>query len=260
MGALLDMNSGNINQFKHLSKFDSLKQFNSSMEQWYIDIHQQKLLTKSELIALKRLVRFSASVFGVCNAKISTIVSATHSDAVGISRSSFKRMLLKVQAMELLTIHHTFNHGKQGHSVYVFNYYPPKGEGNLSPLSDSIEPLQQEQIEPPKTSNLSKTNNNNINIRTDNTIPSIPTKFKELVMCYYEPKQVIELWKCVKNGTRYLTYYDEQQKVNLGINAFKQMICNLKLGYKVRKSIYSYYWGILKKKLDNEHMEIVRGA
>jgi hypothetical protein len=201
MGAILDMKSGNINQFKHLSKFDSLKQFNSSMEQWYIDIHQQKLLTKSELIALKRLVRFSACVFGVCNAKIGTIVSATHNDTVGISRSTFKRMLFKAQEMNLITVHHTFNHGKQGHSVYGFNDYPLKREVSLNSLCDLTEPLQQEEIEPAKTSNLSKTNNHNINTYKDNVIPNVPVEFQNLAKCYYNPKQVLELWKCVKKNT-----------------------------------------------------------
>lgn len=257
------MKSGNLGQFKHLSKFDSLKQFNSAMEQWYIDIHQQKLLTKSEMIALKRLVRFSASVFGVCNAKISTIVSATHNDTVGISRSTFKRMLLKAQEMNLITIHHTFNHGKQGHSVYVFNEYPSKNESDLNSLYDTLEPLQQEEIEPPKTSNLSKTNNHNINTYKDNVIPNVPVEFQNLAKCYYSPKQVLELWKCVKHSTQHYNDFAEQyvdydssvNKVELAINSFKQMIVNIKLGYTIKKSIFSYYYGIIQKKLDTQFKE-----
>ncbi|MGF9738579.1 hypothetical protein ABEX38_14265 [Priestia megaterium] len=253
------MKSGNIHQYKHLSNFDNLKSFNSSMEQWYVDIHQQKLLTKSELIALKRLVRFSACVFGVCNAKIQTIVSATHNDAVGISRSTFKRMLVKGQDMGLITIHRTFNHGKQGHNVYIFNRYVSEVEGDVS-VSDTIEPPQQEQIEPPKTSNLSKTNKHNIiNTYTVNVIKDIPVDFQDLVKCYYEPKQIIELWKCVKNSTRYLTYVDEQQKVYLGVRSFKQMICNIKLGYKV-KNIFGYFYAIINNFLDDEYMKFVRGV
>ncbi|MEK4752284.1 hypothetical protein MKX72_07305 [Priestia sp. FSL R5-0597] len=253
------MKSGNINQYKHLSNFDNLKSFNSSMEQWYVDIHQQKLFTKSELIALKRLVRFSACVFGVCNAKIQTIVSATHNDAIGISRSTFKRMLVRGQDIGLITIYRTFNHGKQGHNVYIFNRYVSELEEDVS-VSDTIEPPQQKPIEPPKTSNLSKTNNHNINIRTDNVIKDIPVGFQDLVKFYYEPKQIIELWRCVKNSTRYLTYMDEQQKVDLGIRSFKQMICNIKLGYSIKKSIYAYYWGILQGNLDIEYKKIILSA
>ncbi|MGG3269679.1 hypothetical protein ABEP16_12265 [Priestia aryabhattai] len=253
------MKSGNINQFKHLSKFDSLKSFNSSMEQWYVDIHRQKLLTKSELIALKRLVRFSASVFGVCNAKIGTIVSATHNDNIGISRSTFKRMLLKAQEMSLITIHHTFNHGKQGHSVYVFNDYSSKSQSELNPLCHTVEPLQPEEIEPPKTSNLSKTNNHNINTYKDNVIPNVPLRFQELAKCYYSPKQVLEFWKCVENSTEYLTYYSNQDKNDIAVSSFKQMVANIKLGYKV-KNIFGYFYGVIQKKLDTEYMNIVCNA
>ncbi|MES9744908.1 DUF1643 domain-containing protein [Priestia megaterium] len=251
------MKSGNINQFKHLSKFNSLKSFNSSMEQWYIDIHHQKLLTKSELIALKRLVRFSASVFGICNAKISTIVSATHNKTVGISRSTFKRMLLKAQKMNLITIHHTFNHGKQGHSVYVFNDYSSKRDADSNSLCDVAEPLQPEQIEPAKTSNLSKTNNHNINTYKDNVIPNVPVEFQDLAKCYYSPKQVLEFWNCVKISTRYLTYMSNVQKINLGIRAFKQCIVNMKLGYKIR-NVFGYYFRILNKLLDKTVNNVIR--
>ncbi len=253
------MKSGNINQFKHLSKFDSLKSFNSSMEQWYIDIHQQKLLTKSELIALKRLVRFSANVFGVCNAKIGTIVSATHNDNIGISRSTFKRMLLKTQEMNLITIHHTFNHGKQGHSVYVFSDYPSKDESDLNSSCAIVEPLPLEEIEPAKTINLSKTNNHNINTYKDNVIPNVPLRFQDLAKCYYSPKQVLELWKCVKNSTQYLTYYSDQDKNDIAVSSFKQMVANIKLGYRV-KNIFGYFYGVIQKKLDAEYMDVVHNA
>jgi hypothetical protein len=230
------------------------------MEQWYLDIHQQKLLTKSELIALKRLVRFSASVFGVCNAKIGTIVSATHNNNFGISRSSFKRMLLKAQEMSLITIHHTFNNGKQGHSVYVFNCYQSTKESNLNSLQDLIEPLQREQIGPAETSNLFKTNNLNINIRKDNVIKGIPIEFSSLVMAYgYTPRETIELWKCVRNLTQhynefiedYVDYYAGLDKCWLGIRTFKQCIVNMKLGYYIR-NIYGYFYKVCEQFLNAE--------
>lgn len=252
------LKSGNIEQFKDLSQFDNLKSFNSSIEQWMIDYKSE--FTKGELIALKRLIRFCAKVYGVSNAKIQSIVSATHIDSVGISRSTFKRMLLKAQEMNLITIHHTFNHGKQGHSVYVFNDYKSKREANLNSLCDTVEPLQQEEIEPPKTSNLSKTNNHNINTYKDNVIPNVPVEFQNLAKCYYSPKQVLELWKCVKHSTQhyndfagqYVDYDPNIDKVELAISSFKQMIVNIKLGYKIKKSIFSYFYGIIQHKLDNQ--------
>ncbi|WP_427124781.1 hypothetical protein ACQCPP_12600 [Priestia megaterium] len=254
------MKSGHVSNFQQLSKFNTLKDFNTSMEQWYLDIHQQKLLTKSELIALKRLVRFSASVFGVCNAKIGTIVAATHNGNFGISRSTFKRMLLKVQEINLITIHHTFNNGKQGHSVYVFNCYQSTKESNSDPLQDSIEPLQQEQIEPAETINLSKANKHNIDIRKDNVIKGIPIEFSSLVMTYgYTPRETIEFWKCVRNLTQhynefiedYVDYYAGLDKCWLGIRTFKQCIVNMKLGYNIR-NIYGYFYKICEQILNAE--------
>ncbi|MBU8852926.1 hypothetical protein BGM24_13160 [Bacillus sp. FJAT-26377] len=191
--------------------------------------------------------------------KKSTIVSATHNDTVGISQSTFKRMLLKAQKMSLITIHPTFNHGRQGHSVYVFNEYPSKNESDSNSLCDTAEPLQQEEIEPPKTSNLFKTNNHNINTYEDNVIRNVPAEFQNFAKCYYSPKQVLEVWKCVKISTCYLAYMNHLEKINLGIRAFKQCIVNMKLGCKVR-NIFGYFFSILNAFLDTEYMDIVRNA
>lgn len=254
MGVLI-MKSGNIEQFKHLSKFKDGKDFNNHIEQWMVDFKNR--FTKGELIGLKRLIRYSCKYAGISNAKIQTLVSATHNDGIGISRSTFERMLRKAKLYGILTVHNTFCGSNQRHNVYVFNSYKSttqiESETSINEAPETIDVPNQE------TSQV-KTNNMLIDTYKDNVIPNVPLEFQELVKCYYEPKQIIELWKCVKDSTSYLTYYNEQEKINLGINAFRQMICNLKLGYKVRKSIYSYYWGILEKRLDNEHMEIVRGA
>lgn len=91
------MQSGNIEQYKRLTQFRDLKSFNNHFEQWMTDLKDK--FTKSETIALKRLVRFSASIPGVCYAKIQTMVAATHklSEMGGISRSSFERMVRKAK-------------------------------------------------------------------------------------------------------------------------------------------------------------------
>jgi hypothetical protein len=117
------MKQGNIESFKQLSQFNDLKDFNNNIEQWMIDLKSK--FTKSELIALKRLVRFSAKVFGVCNAKIGTIVSATHeNNNVGISRSTFKRMVSKAKEFGLLVVTEMERrNGSQTSNLYVFNRY-----------------------------------------------------------------------------------------------------------------------------------------
>ncbi|MFB8424058.1 hypothetical protein ACFC4S_18800 [Priestia megaterium] len=81
------MKSGNIEQFKHLSNFNDIKEFNNHIEQWMVDFKRQ--FTKGELIGLKRLTRYSCKYAGISNAKIQTIVSATHNNEIGISSSTF---------------------------------------------------------------------------------------------------------------------------------------------------------------------------
>jgi hypothetical protein len=140
--------SGNINNFKHLSQFSNIKDFNNHFEQWMLDV--KKEFTKSELVALKRLVRFSAKVYGVCNAKIGTLTKATHElDGAGISRITFKRMVIKAKQFGLLTVHETERkNGSKSSNIYVFNSY-----------STGSEPSEVGKLNQPQTDNLSKTNN-----------------------------------------------------------------------------------------------------
>jgi len=252
-GEYKNMKSGNIENFKHLSSFKSTKEFNNHIEQWMVDIKHE--FTKSELVALKRLIRFACKYAGVSNAKIQTIVSATHKDAVGVSRSTFERMLRKAKNYGLVTVHNTFCGSNQRHNVYVFNCYQ-----SLNTIESDVSTNEvPEIIDVPNQETSQDKTDNNINIRTDNVIKGIPVEFQGLVRYYYEPKKIIELWKCVENSTRYLTYVDEQQKVYLGVRAFKQVICNMKLGYNV-KNIFGYFHAIINNFLDEEYKEIVRGG
>ena len=71
----------NIKNFKEYSQFESLKDFNNNIEQWMFEY--KKHFTESELIALKRLIRYSAKIPGVCTARINTIIEATNKKANG---------------------------------------------------------------------------------------------------------------------------------------------------------------------------------
>ncbi|KJE26758.1 hypothetical protein LG52_72 [Geobacillus kaustophilus] len=264
------MKSGNIEQFKHLSQFRDLKDFNNNIEQWMIDLKSK--FTKSELIALKRLIRFSAKVAGVCNAKIATIVSATHElDGIGISRSTFKRMVTKAKAFGLLTVYETERkNGSQSSNLYVFNRYPVKEDVSFS---QTIELPKEEKLDCPQTSNLSKTSNqNNINKRNKNvsdnkylgdkldgsfTSSRVPVEFRDLVKCFYDDYKVIEeMWKVIQIQTYYLSYYTQQNRIELAIDSFKQLVRNIKQGRKVR-NIFGYFFRIVQKKLDEEYKSIL---
>ncbi|MBE2939089.1 hypothetical protein, partial [Anoxybacillus flavithermus] len=203
------MKAGNIEQFKHLSQFRDLKDFNNNIEQWMIDLKSK--FTKSELIALKRLIRFSAKVAGVCNAKIATIVSATHElDGVGISRSTFKRMVTKAKAFGLLTVYETERkNGSQSSNLYVFNRYPVKEDVSFS---QTIELPKEKKLNCPQTSNLSKTSNH-INKRNDNVLDGsytskrVPVEFRDFVKYFFDDAKTIEeLWKVIQIQTYYYTY------------------------------------------------------
>ncbi|MFE7078672.1 hypothetical protein [Priestia megaterium] len=246
------MKSGNIEQFIHLSKFIDKDEFNSHIEQWMVDFKSQ--FTKSELIGLKRLIRYSCKYAGISNAKIQTLVSATHNKEIGISRSTFERMLRKAKQYGILTVHNTFCGSNQRHNVYVFNRYQSikqvESQSSVNEVPETIDVPNQE------TSQV-KTNNILIDTYKDNVIPDVPIRFQELVKCYVTPKQVLELWKCVKNSTQYLTHYTDPERTKLAITSFRQMIVNLKLGYKIKKSIFCYYYGILQGKLDEEYRGLI---
>lgn len=244
------MKMASIENFNHLSQFKDLKDFNNNIEQWMIDI--KSMFTKSELIALKRLIRFSAKVAGVCNAKIATIVSATHNDAVGISRSTFKRMINKAKEQGLLLVNEAVRkNGSKTSNVYVFKRFCGQAEPSES----------QKLNHPIKTNNLSKTSKINNYIRNhavdkslqdeyklDATFVSnrVPSEFVSIVRCLYDDAVVIEeYWRLAEIAAA--IYNINNQKLEIAINAFRQLIRKLKFG-KVNNS-YGYYYGILLKKL-----------
>ncbi|WP_246141219.1 hypothetical protein [Bacillus marasmi] len=115
----------NIEDFAQYSQFESLAEFNKHIEMWMMEV--KKCCSKSEYVGLKCLVRFSAKVPGVCNAKIGTMVKTIHDDANGhgISRSTFKRMIKKAIELGLLTVHETTRkNGSQTSNLYIFNRCP----------------------------------------------------------------------------------------------------------------------------------------
>lgn len=257
------MKSGNINQFKHLSQFDSIKSFNSSIEQWMVDYKSE--FTKSELIALRVLKRYAAKVYGVCFACVNTLIKATSQQGEPISESTFHRMrrkAIKIGIIKVITTRQTYgkNKNRQGANIWVFQAY--KSDDTLE-IEDDVQgsPTQKDSINsrltPPKTNKLSKTNNIKNIRKTFNCIKDIPDFYQEWLESFNcSPKQIVEFWRCVRLATRYLTHYSKQDKINLGIRAFEQMYSNKKLGYKV-KNAFAYYTTIIHSFLDREYNELI---
>ncbi|MEH7120087.1 hypothetical protein V7128_22085 [Neobacillus vireti] len=244
----MNLKSGNIEIFEQYSQFKNLEEFNHHMEMWLLD--HKKDFSKGELIGLKRLVRFSAKIPGVCNAKIGTILKAINQPYKEniLSRSTFKRMILKGKQMGIFTVYETErSNGSQSSNLYVFNRFP------------TSEPPKQESMSLPKeTINLLKTKKDQkINKRKeepsklDYTYVSnrVPQPFVELVKCIFPDAKVIEEYWRMAHIIAYGYELDHETDliVNLAIQSFKQLIRKLKWTKTVKKPI-AYFCGILKEK------------
>ncbi|MEC1786057.1 hypothetical protein [Schinkia azotoformans] len=251
----MSLKQANIQQFKEYSQFTSLKDFNNQMEQWFVDLKSK--FSKGETIAIKHLIRFSASVFGVSNAKIGTILKAIH-EKLGenaISRSTFKRAILKAKEHGLLTVHEGVRkNGSQSSNLYCFNRYPVK----VFSISTENEPPEAEKLDYPNTSNLSNTNNQDINKRNQPldytyTSESVPKKFVELVKIHVnipENWKIIEgLWDRVKIAAwKNSMETHPETMLDIAILAFKQTIRKSRV--ISLKSKFGYFYGILNRKFD----------
>ncbi|MCM2982293.1 hypothetical protein M3599_15310 [Niallia circulans] len=246
------MRMSSIENFNHLSQFKDIKDFNNNVEQWMIDLKAK--FTKSELIALKRLIRFSAKVVGVCNARIGTLTAATFEDGNGISRSTFKRMVMKAKEMRILTVHETVRtNGSQSSNIYVFNRFE----------------LPKEKImDHHKTNNLSKTININNNLRTTNdkcekmkpiighkkeldsnfVSERVPKPFVNLVKYFFNSAKTIEeYWKMVEiSAFKQKINLNSKEILEVALQAFRLLIRKLKLG-KIKSEIGFFYGVCIKK-------------
>lgn len=120
----MTIKSGVIEGFEEYSQFASLKEFNHHLEMW-LAVHKHDF-SKGELVGLKRLARFAAKIPGVSNAKIGTVLKAIHEEynELGISRSTFKRMIIKASNLGIFTVYETERkNGSQSSNLYVFNRF-----------------------------------------------------------------------------------------------------------------------------------------
>jgi hypothetical protein len=251
----MSIKSGIIEGFEGYSQFVSLIDFNQSMEMWLLE-HKSDF-SKGELMGLKRLVRFAAKIPGVCNAKIGTILKAIHEEYHdnGISRSTFKRMVLKAKEIGMMTVHETERkNGSQSSNLYVFNPFP------------SNEPPKVEKMNQPKeTSNLLKTDKDQKNnkrkeepFELEHTYVSsrIPQEFVQLVRYFYsDAKTIEEYWHMTEIAAYRNNSETERERVlEVAIESFKQLVRKMKLTNGVKKPI-AYFYGILNKQFKHRYYE-----
>ncbi|MFH7820073.1 hypothetical protein [Neobacillus thermocopriae] len=137
----MNLKSGNMEQLKAFSQFESLKEFNAHFEKWLVN--HKRDFTKGEWVGLKCLARFAAKVPGVANTKIETILKTIHEEynENGISRSTFKRMTQKAIQLGVLTVLKTEReNGSQSSNLYIFNRYPID-ESSKEKLLNEIETM-----------------------------------------------------------------------------------------------------------------------
>ena len=248
---MLHLKSGNIEKFEQYSQFRTLQEFNHHIEMWLLE-HKQTF-SKGELIGLKRLVRYAAKIPGVCNAKIGTVLKSIHEEYHnnGISRSTFKRMILKAKELGILTVFETERkNGSQTSNLYQFNRFP------------SNEPPKEETVNHPKeASNLLKTEKDQKikkrieePAKLDHTYVSdrVPQPFVQLVKCFFNnAKTIEEYWKMAKI-TAYQNLWENDPGLiqDVAIQSFKQLINKLKFSRNIQNP-FAYFYGISYNKFCN---------
>ncbi|WP_238579138.1 hypothetical protein [Neobacillus niacini] len=250
----MNLKSGSIEGFERYSQFKSVKEFNTHVEMW-LAVKKQEF-SKGELIGLKRLVRFSVKVPGVSNAKVGTLLKAINDEyqGNGISRSTFKRMIIKAREFGILTIYETERiNGSQSSNLYCFNRFP------------ASEPPKVKKMDQPKeTNNPLKTNikknskRNEAPIELDNTFVSdkVPQAFVQLVKYFFsDAKTIEEYWHMVQIAAfRFECDKEKEDVLAIAIQSFKQLIRKLKSTKLVVKPI-AFFYGILTNKLKEFYLE-----
>ncbi len=242
----MNLKTGSIDQFKEYSQFSSLTEFNTHFEMWMSKLKDE--FSKGELVALKRLVRYSAKLPGVSNAKIGTMLKAIHEEynGNGISRSTFKRMIGKANALGLFTVHETERkNGSQSSNLYVFNRFPQSEPPKAKQMNHQY-----------KASIPSKTNNKEIKVRKETSLDDtytsnrVPKPFIDLVKYFFPvAKTIEEYWKMTTLAIKRSQFsLDSTETIDLAIQSFKQLIGKIKSTTTVKNPI-AYYYGILAKKL-----------
>jgi N-acetylglutamate synthase-like GNAT family acetyltransferase len=253
---IVSIKSGNTEEFKQFSQFSSLQEFNQHTEIWLLE-HKHDF-TKGELVGLKRLVRFAAKVPGICNAKIGTILKSIHAqyDDNGISRSTFKRMILKAKEFGIITVFETERkNGSQSSNLYQFNRFP----SNELPEEEKLNHQY-------KTSNLLKTNNQKINKRYEKpstfdysyVSSTVPQPFVQLIKCFFsDAKTIEEYWHMVQiTALRFECTNDTEDILDITIQAFRQLIRKIKRTNLVKNPI-AYFYGILNNNFMTFYLEKV---
>ena len=265
------MRAGNIYQFKNMSKFQTVAEFNQHKDM-FLQQHPD-LFTRSEYIAFEVLSQYSVVVPGVANAKIATLVAACSKKQGGISRATFMRMLRKVKATGFLKVHNTYRtSGGLAHNIFVFHPIDAPTE-TLLIHRDTKETPSQSKVQSTKTkqesinllSNLENKDQNirqekNVTIFTPSTshkpqlqdldhtfVPSnVPAYFIQSVKPYYDrADEIYTFWhKALIAYKKFNFRTPIEQLTPTIIEAFKTTVFLYKKR-KIKTSFTQYFYGTL---------------
>ncbi|WP_257391696.1 hypothetical protein [Mesobacillus jeotgali] len=234
---------------------------------------KKRFFSKGELIGLKRLARFAAKVPGVANAKIGTVLKAIYEEygEMGISRSTFKRMILKASGIGIFTVYETARkNGSQSSNLYVFNRFP------MNELPDGVQLSHQYKTIIPSETNIKKNNKREENAAEQQSAKitelksiaeqapdehlfvsdRVPVDFVNLVKYFYPTaKSIEEFWR-MSMVAAYRNNYEKDTGLllSLSLDSFKQLVRKLKSKVELKNPM-AYFTGILNKKFQERYFE-----
>ncbi|MCM3717711.1 hypothetical protein [Fictibacillus phosphorivorans] len=272
------MRAGNIYQYKHMSKFQSVGEFNHHKDIFLQ--HHPDLFTRSEYIAFEVLTQYSVVVPGVANAKIATLVSACTTRQGGISRATFVRMLRKAKSAGFLKVHKTYrSNGGFAHNVFVFQPIDIPDETQMThreyneiPSESRVEPTISSAESINLFSNLEK---KDLNIRQEENVklttqPSwisphlqdldytfvpdnVPREFIQTVRPFFDrATEIYTFWHKALTAYKKFNFQTPiEQLTYIVIEAFKTTVFLYKQR-KIKTSFTQYFYGTLSGMFSTE--------
>lgn len=267
----------NIMDFKHLSNFKNVKDFNNQFEQSMLFIKDE--FTKAELVALKFFKQWCVKVVGVSNARIAILVADSHKDGTGISRSTFRRMLNKARALGLITWDNTKReNGSYSSNVYAFNRYESvvnpaiQHTEDVAVVSESttIEVAKDEQLNHLDTVLLSHTSQDsqclnkrrekpvsteNYNLDSSYTFKDVPKEFVDTVKVFQDDAiKISSYWKRAIWTGKELFVHNQETLVHHATRAYIVLNRRIRTVSKPLKNAFGYFQNTLRKMLKDAGM------
>jgi hypothetical protein len=209
----------------------------------------------------------------VNNAKIGTVLKAIYEEygEMGISRSTFKRMILKASEIGIFTVYETARkNGSQSSNLYVFNRFPM----NELPAGNQLS-CQYKTVNPYET-NIKKNNKREdkaAEIQSSKiqevkpfseqapeeqlfVSDRVPSNFVNPVKYFYPTaKSIEEFWR-MSIVAAYRNNYEKETDLllSLSLDSFRQLVQKLKSKVEAKNPI-AYLTGIMNKKFQESYFE-----